>query len=118
MSDKPGCVSFGDLQELRQTVHKTGRIWSVDFSERFEVPAVTLASQLVLDGAIGDVIHTLGIGPHRLNANSRPNWFFDPKTHMDRRMCKPSDAALISMTTISPTTYDFPTLSSSDEKHA
>ena len=36
MSDKPGCVSFGDLQELRQTVHKTGRIWSVDFSERFD----------------------------------------------------------------------------------
>ena len=25
MSDKPGCVSFGDLQELRQTVLKTGR---------------------------------------------------------------------------------------------
>ena len=78
MSDKPGCISFGDLQELRQTVHKTGRIWSVDFSERFEVPAVTLASKLVSDGAIGNIIHTLGLGPHRLNLESRPNWFFDP----------------------------------------
>ena len=78
MSDKPGCLSFGDLEELRQTVQQPGRIWSVDFSERFEVPAVTLASQLVSDGAIGDVIHTLGLGPHRLNPESRPNWFFDP----------------------------------------
>ena len=78
MSDKPGCLSFSDLEQLRQTVQQTGRIWSIDFSERFEVPAVTLASQLVLEGAIGDVIHTLGLGPHRLNANSRPNWFFDP----------------------------------------
>ena len=77
MSDKPGCLSFGDLEELRQTVQQTGRIWSVDFSERFEVPAVTLAAKLVSDGAIGDVIHTLGIGPHRLNSKSRPNWFFD-----------------------------------------
>ncbi len=79
MSDKPGVLSSEELEELRHTVLQTGRIWSIDFSERFEVPAVTLASQLVLDGAIGDVIHTLGIGPHRLNANSRPNWFFDPK---------------------------------------
>ena len=78
MSDKPGCLSFADLEELRQTVQQTGCIWSVDFSERFEVPAVTLASQLVSDGAIGDVIHTLGLGPHRLNPGSRPNWFFDP----------------------------------------
>ena len=78
MSDKPGCLSFSDLEQLRQTVQQTGRIWSIDFSERFEVPAVTLASQLVSEGAIGDVIHTLGLGPHRLNANSRPNWFFDP----------------------------------------
>jgi predicted dehydrogenase len=78
MSDKPGCLSFGELEELRQTVQQTGRIWSVDFSERFEVPAVTLASQLVSEGAIGDVIHTLGLGPHRLNTNSRPDWFFDP----------------------------------------
>jgi predicted dehydrogenase len=78
MSDKPGCLSYSDLEELRQTVKQTGRIWSVDFSERFEVPAVTLASKLVSDGAIGNVIHTLGIGPHRLNAEARPNWFFDP----------------------------------------
>ena len=58
MSDKPGCLSLGDLEELRQTVQQTGRSWSVDFSERFEVPAVTLASQLVSDGAIGAVSYT------------------------------------------------------------
>ena len=53
MSDKPGVLSSEELEELRHTVLQTGRIWSIDFSERFEVPAVTLASQLVLDGAIG-----------------------------------------------------------------
>lgn len=77
MVDKPGCISFADLAALRETQEKTGRIWTVDFSERFEVPAVTRASELVAEGAIGRVIQTLGMGPHRLNRPSRPDWFFD-----------------------------------------
>ncbi len=79
ISDKPGCLTLAELNALRREVRRTGRIWSVDFSERFEVPAVTLASDLVADGAIGTVVQTLGVGPHRLNAATRPDWFFDPE---------------------------------------
>lgn len=78
MTDKPGCLTLDDLNRLRATVADTGRIWSVDFSERFEVPAVTRAAELVAAGAIGTVIQTLGLGPHRLNRATRPDWFFDP----------------------------------------
>lgn len=81
MVDKPGCITLEEVQRLRKTVRETGRIWSVNFSERFEVPAVTVASKLVDDGAIGKVIHTTGLGPHRLNAPSRPEWFFDAATY-------------------------------------
>jgi predicted dehydrogenase len=56
---------------------ETGRIWSVDFSERFEVPSVTLAERFVREGAIGRVVQTVGLGPHRLNRATRPEWFFD-----------------------------------------
>ena len=28
-------------------------------------------------GAIGEVIHTIGLGPHRLRKPTRPDWFFD-----------------------------------------
>ena len=77
MVDKPGCISLAQLQQIRECVERTGRIWSVNFSERFEVPAVTLADKLILDGKIGRVIQTLGIGPHRQNLSSRPSWFFD-----------------------------------------
>ena len=76
MTDKPGCLTAQDLDALRRTQAETGRIWTVDFSERFEVPAVTRAAELIAEGAIGTVIQTLGIGPHRLNAASRPDWFF------------------------------------------
>lgn len=77
MSDKPGCTTLQQLQELRDCVARTGRIWSINFSERFEVPAVQKASELVAAGRIGRVVQTLGIGPHRLNLPTRPEWFFD-----------------------------------------
>ncbi len=76
MSDKPGCTTPAQLEALRQTVKDTGRIWSIDFSERFEVEAVTRASELIAEGAIGRVVQTVGLGPHRLNRDTRPDWFF------------------------------------------
>ncbi|MEO1678720.1 MAG: Gfo/Idh/MocA family oxidoreductase [Pseudomonadota bacterium] len=77
MTDKPGCTTLDQLAALRTCVAETGRIWSIDFSERFEVPAVTRAAQLVAEGAIGTVVQTVGLGPHRLNLPTRPDWFFD-----------------------------------------
>ncbi len=77
MSDKPGCTTLEQLGALRAAVADSGRIWSINFSERFEVPAVQKASELVAKGRIGRVVQTLGIGPHRLNLPKRPDWFFD-----------------------------------------
>jgi predicted dehydrogenase len=76
MSDKPGCTTAQQLAELRRTVAETGRIWSVNYSERFEVRAVTRAIELVKAGAVGRVVQTVGLGPHRLNRQLRPAWFF------------------------------------------
>lgn len=77
MVDKPGCTTLAQLEAIRTTQARTGRIWSVDFSERFEVPSVTRASELVQEGQIGRVLQTVGLGPHRLNRATRPDWFFD-----------------------------------------
>jgi predicted dehydrogenase len=38
---------------------------------------VTRALELVRDGAIGDIVQTVGLGPHRLNRALRDPWFFD-----------------------------------------
>ena len=76
MSDKPGCTTLLQLDQIKAAVLKTGRIWSVNFSERFETPVSTRASELVAAGAIGKVVQTVGLGPHRLNRTTRPDWFF------------------------------------------
>lgn len=77
MVDKPGCLTLAELDTITKTAEETGRIWSVDFSERFEVPATLKALELVRAGAIGEVVHTTSLGPHRLNRATRPDWFFD-----------------------------------------
>jgi len=77
MSDKPGFASLDQLDAAEAAQRETGRIYSVCFSERFEVPAVARAQALVADGAIGTVVQTVGLGPHRLNRHMRPDWFFD-----------------------------------------
>ena len=78
MVDKPGCTTLDQLAAIREVQARTGRIWTVNFSERFEVPAVTKAEELVFGGAIGRVIQTVGLGPHKQNLKTRPHWFFDP----------------------------------------
>jgi predicted dehydrogenase len=77
MTDKPGVTSFAQLDEVRRVQAETGRIWSVCFSERFENAATERASLLCAAGAIGRVIQTVGLGPHALNNNPRPPWFFE-----------------------------------------
>ncbi len=47
MLDKPGCISLEQLQKIKNTIDKTKQIYSIDFSERFEVPSVEMAAKLI-----------------------------------------------------------------------
>jgi len=75
--DKPGLTTSGQLAEIERTVTETGRIWSVCFSERLLTPSTLKALEIVRAGGIGRVVQTVGLGPHRLNRDLRPSWFFD-----------------------------------------
>jgi predicted dehydrogenase len=77
MVDKPGVISEGQLAVVKQAQAETGKVWSVNFSERFEVRAMTRAAELMQAGALGRVVQTIGLGPHRLNRHLRPPWFFE-----------------------------------------
>jgi predicted dehydrogenase len=76
MSDKPGFTTLEQLAEARKVQAETGRIYSICFSERLEVGAAIKAGELVQAGAIGRVVQTIGLGPHRTNLPGRPEWFF------------------------------------------
>ena len=76
VSDKPGFTEPEQLGLARRVQAETGRRFVVWFSERFDSRATLRAGELVRAGAIGRVIQTLGLGPHRLDASAREPWFF------------------------------------------
>ena len=76
MSDKPGFTTLAQLAEARQVQAQSGRIYSIYFSERMGNRATVKAGELAQSGAIGRVVQTVGLGPHRIGNYHRPDWFF------------------------------------------
>src|SRR5215475_9966078 len=77
LSDKPAITTLEQLAEVRRTVKETGRIFGIMYG-RMESRATMHAGALVKEGAIGRVVQTLQLAPHRVNENARPEWFWDP----------------------------------------
>jgi predicted dehydrogenase len=78
MVDKPGITSLAQLADVKRAQADTKRINFVVYSERLENGATVRAGELVRDGAIGRVVQTVGLGPHRIHPPDRPDWFWDP----------------------------------------
>ncbi len=76
-TDKSPFTTLEQLATAREVAARTGKKYAVYYSERLHVESAVFADQLVADGVIGHVIQVTGFGPHRLNAPSRPAWFFD-----------------------------------------
>lgn len=75
-TDKTGFTSLDQLEETKKVVEETGRRYFVYFSERLHVEGAIFAGKLIEEGRIGKVIQITGFGPHSLNKESRPDWFF------------------------------------------
>ncbi|NGP44476.1 Gfo/Idh/MocA family oxidoreductase [Bacillaceae bacterium SIJ1] len=76
-TDKAPFTTLTQLEEARAKAKATGQKYMVYYSERLHVESAIHAGHLIEDGAIGRVIQVIGTGPHRLNAQSRPDWFFN-----------------------------------------
>lgn len=85
LSDKPGITTLEQLAAVRKTISETGRIYAVEYSERFDVKAAVKAGELVKQGVIGRVIQTINIAPHQISqragdaggSGGRPDWFWN-----------------------------------------
>jgi predicted dehydrogenase len=76
MLDKPGATTLEQLAELRRAQAETGRILSILYSEHYTQRATVAAGALARAGAIGRVMQTVGLGPHRVGNYPRPDWFW------------------------------------------
>ncbi len=81
MVDKPGIITLEQLAAVKKAQKETRRIYSIMYSERFENRATVKAGELVKTGAIGKVIQTVIMAPHKMDAPTRPEWFFERKRY-------------------------------------
>lgn len=80
-TDKAPFTTLEQLQMAKAKVKQTGKKYMVYYSERLHVESAVFAGQLIEDGAIGKVIQVIGLGPHRLSADTRPKWFFQKEKY-------------------------------------
>jgi predicted dehydrogenase len=76
-TDKAPLTSLEQLKQARQMAKKTKKKYMCYYSERLHVESAIFAGELIAQGAIGQVIQVLGMGPHRIgDPKSRPDWFY------------------------------------------
>ncbi|MHB8130146.1 MAG: Gfo/Idh/MocA family protein [Mobilitalea sp.] len=80
-TDKAPLTTLEQLASAKEKVRITGKKYMVYYSERLHVESAIYAGYLIEQGAIGRVIQVIGLGPHRLNAMSRPEWFFEKENY-------------------------------------
>ncbi len=80
-TDKGPFTTLKQLADARRTVTETSQKYLVYYGERLHSECAVFAGGLIQEGAIGRVIQVLGLGPHRLNAPSRPAWFFEKEKY-------------------------------------
>ena len=76
-TDKAPATTLEQLGALRRGVAETGRKVFVYYAERLHNDAAWRATELIGDGAVGEVLQVLNLAPHRLSKPTRPRWFFD-----------------------------------------
>ncbi len=75
-TDKAPFTTIPQLAKARVVARWTKRKYAVYYSERLHVEASVRAGQLIEQGAIGRVVQVMGMGPHRSNPATRPEWFW------------------------------------------
>lgn len=79
LSDKPAITTLEQLADVRKAVAETKKKFAIMYSERLEVKSAIQAGYLIDQGAIGKVVQTVNLAPHRIgnvDAGGRPEWFW------------------------------------------
>lgn len=74
--DKAPMITLEQLRAVKEVCAKTKRKFFVYYCELVHHEGALAAAELIKRGLIGKVAQVQGFGPHRLAAETRPEWFF------------------------------------------
>ncbi|MFB8189020.1 Gfo/Idh/MocA family protein [Microbacterium sp. NPDC055988] len=77
LADKPLCTSLAELDEIETAAAESGRTVNLLLEKR-GYPETLAALEVVRAGELGDIVGITSSGPHKLNRDQRPAWFFEP----------------------------------------
>lgn len=77
LADKPLCTSLAELDAIAAAAAETGRTVNLMLEKR-GYPETRAALSVVRSGELGDIVGITSSGPHKLNRDQRPAWFFEP----------------------------------------
>jgi predicted dehydrogenase len=120
LSDKPCCLTVDQLAAVRAARETNGSHFAVWYGDRLNSRAADLADELIGDGAIGDVVHFVGLGPHQLGLLPRDDAFFDSTRSGGILVdlgCHQIDAFLTYTSSASATVVQARALNTSHPKH-
>ncbi|MGS0561883.1 Gfo/Idh/MocA family protein [Microbacterium aurugineum] len=76
LADKPLCTSLEELDRIEDAAAEAGRTVNLLLEKR-GYPETLAALAVVRSGELGDIVGVTSSGPHKLNRDLRPSWFFD-----------------------------------------
>lgn len=76
---KPAFTTLEQLELIRKKIKQTNKKCAIYYSERLKEDSHIFAERAIENGMIGRVVQVLGMGPHRLAPENRPEWFFKPE---------------------------------------
>lgn len=80
LADKPLCTSLAELDEIETAAAQAHRTVNLLLEKR-AYPETLAALEVVAAGELGDIVGITSSGPHKLNREQRPDWFFDPSRY-------------------------------------
>ena len=75
--DKPCVTTVADLDAIKETVERTGKKWFAFFGEMVLSAEVEWVRDELVKGNLGEPVHFMGLGPHSLRIQTRPDWMFN-----------------------------------------
>jgi predicted dehydrogenase len=79
--DKPCATTIEDLDAIKSAVASTGKKWFAFFGEMVLSAEVEWVREELVKGNLGEPVHFMGLGPHSLRIDTRPDWMFDDRQY-------------------------------------
>ena len=79
--DKPMLTQLDELENVERALETGGGLVFVFFGERLSQTVDGQVKRLIDGGAIGELVHFAGWGPHKLGVASRPAWMFERRRY-------------------------------------